>query len=90
MDQLLLEVGVGGILTLLVLREVLPFVQRRNGKGNGNHRRYNQDCALSKVCEMRHESLRELITHVNDNLTAQTALLRDVARDVDSLKGKAR
>lgn len=86
MDQLLTQLGVGGIFALLVIDKVLTFVQRRNGKANAGP--YANGCALSKVCEMRHESIRDLITHVNDNLTAQTALLRDVAGDVKCLKGK--
>ena len=89
MDQALQSGGIVGILVLLIIQQVFAFVQRRNDKG-GNSRRYSQDCALSKVCEMRHESLRDLIVHVNDNLTAQTALLRDVAKDVAVVKGKVR
>jgi hypothetical protein len=88
MDALITQGGVVGILVLLIIDRVLTFVQRRNGKGNS--RAYAGDCALSKVCEMRHTSLRDLITHVNDNLTAQPALLRDVAGDVKCLKGKVR
>jgi hypothetical protein len=85
MEQFLTPAGIVGILLLLLLREVralLQWLNVRNGKGNGN-------CALSKVCEMRHESLRELIKHVNDNLTAQSVLLREVAADVKVLKGQA-
>jgi hypothetical protein len=35
MDAVITQVGVGGIFSLLVIREVLTFVKTRNGKKNG-------------------------------------------------------
>lgn len=73
MDDLIQQVGVIGIFALLVIREILSRT-----KNNGR-----------TVEKMRHQALCELIRGVNDNLTAQTALLRDVSGDVKVLKGKA-
>ncbi len=73
MDDIIQQAGVIGIFALLVIREILSRVRPGNG---------------ATVEKMRHESLRDLIIHVNDNLTAQTALLRDVAKDVAAVKGK--
>jgi hypothetical protein len=88
MDQALQSGGIVGILVLLVLQQVFAFVQRRNGKSGEN-------CALSKVCEMRHnavlgciERMGETLGKINDHLTAQTAVLQDMRKDVEIVKGK--
>ena len=72
MDDLIQQVGVIGIFALLVIREILSRT-----KNNGR-----------TVEKMRHNALCELIRGVNDNLTAQSVLLREVAKDVTELKGR--
>lgn len=80
MDNLLVELGVGGIFALLIIREVLPAIRRRNGN--------NKDCAFNEVCRMRHDTLKGLIKSVNENISAQTVLLREICKEVLEIKGR--
>ncbi len=72
MDDLIQQGGVVGIFILLAGRAILD-----RWRGNG-----------ATVEKMRYDALRGLMKSVNDNLTAQTALLRDVSKDVAIVKEK--
>lgn len=79
MDGSVLEIGVGAVVALMVIKEVIPHL-RRNGSP--------KDCALSKVCEMRHDVLKDLLLSVNENISAQTALLRALCQEMREIKNR--
>ncbi len=68
------QIGVGGILAVLIIREVLGFLKGHNPS--------------TEIEKMRHNELKNLIKVVNENISAQTALLREMCREILDLKGK--
>ncbi len=86
------QFGIPGILLLLLLREIVPLLSKsvdrvRNGK---NDRRYSSGCALSSVCEARHDVLRVQLETLTKSVEAQTVVLQEIARDVAVLKSLGR
>ena len=65
------EIGVGGIMAILILQTVLPFMGRKNGNA---------------IHQVMHDELKTLIATVNDNISAQTGILRDLCREIRKSK----
>jgi len=75
MEDKLMELGVGGIFALLVLQTVVPFIKRKNGN----------NCS-DQTMQVMHNELKTLIATVNDNISAQTGILRDLCREIRKIK----
>lgn len=80
MDDRILEIGVGAVVALMIIKEVLPHLRR-----NGRHVE-GKTCEYSQVCKLRHDALKMLINSVNDNISAQTCLLRDICKEIRDVK----
>ena len=74
MDELLTQVGVGGIFAILVIREVFSFLEKRNGKKEGDQ------TLEGKLVSIGKENL-SIAKEINDTVT-KTHDMHDV-RDGD-------
>lgn len=71
----LTEIGVGGIFALMVLNLVLPYFKRGT-----------PECTYSQICKLRHDNLEGLIKAVNENISAQTVILRELCIEITKIK----
>jgi hypothetical protein len=72
----LTQLGIGGILAVLILKEVLPYVVNAQKKSsNGSSCRY-VDPELAKLRTL--EISNEVSERMNKQLAEQTVLLRDI------------
>jgi hypothetical protein len=87
MDQLITQVGVGGVIALLVIREVLNYLKGRNGTNDKNE---NIECVRRKefedhkkavrytdTCDKVHEGIQRQFNHLNDSLNRIEKLIRN-------------
>lgn len=81
MDDLTTQgAGVLAVFAFLVIKElislVVVLVRGKRGCGNG------------EVERVRYDALTSLIKTVNENISAQTGILRDMARELMKIKSK--
>jgi len=92
MDSILTQLGVGGILVVLVLREVLPYVRGKNNKGFVDkqcvecfrlirelHTMHNQKDNDGVYVWYVRRSLEEAIVKLGENIEHQTTVFRELA-----------
>lgn len=58
------EIGVGGILAVMILKEVLPFVTN-GGQSKG------------EIAKMRHREIRESLGRIHTSIEKQTSLYQE-------------
>lgn len=100
MEQKILEVGVGGIVALLMVREVLTFVQKRkNGYANNGLGRVADEVHwLKEIHDQRdadgvpvwyvRRSLEDAIRGLSDNVANQTELMREMVKEIKTISAR--
>lgn len=79
-----MEIGVGGIFALMVIRETLNFIKaRRNGKNNNDSMQELMVAADKALRE--HEDLRSRYKLLQDALEKQTTILGDVRDGIHNI-----
>lgn len=90
MEQYLTEVGVAGVLALLILDKVFAFVKKRNGGDQGRLIKdlwdwHNvHDTEGVKLWYVR-KSLEDAIKQLADNIGVQTSVLRKMHEELKDL-----
>jgi hypothetical protein len=79
MDELLTQLGVGGIFALLIIREVLGFLSKRKERGNGNGNGNGKPAMTAAV----QSDLFQLLREINEG-TKELVRLHDV-KDEDGV-----
>ena len=88
MDQLITQIGVGGVFALLVIREVLNYMKGRNSNGTGvdvhskcvgreEFDEHKKAVRYTDTCDKVHEGIQRQFTHVNESLTRIENLIRN-------------
>ena len=76
MNETLTQLGVGGIFAVLMVREVLSFLRRKNG--HGSHHEVEQAA--------RRIALESAVVDLAENIKVQTTLFKDLARDMQEMR----
>ena len=81
MDELITQVGVGGILAILILREVLPFTRngkaRTNGIARGEFERLKENVRYRDTCDKIHDAIQRQHNEVREDLREIKSLIRN-------------
>lgn len=77
MDDLLTQIGVGGLFSLMILREVFGFLKQRNGNGGAKRKRSVTDLIKEK---------EKSTDDINRKLDELELTLKAIMRTVDALK----
>lgn len=83
MGELVTHVGVGGILAILVIREVLNFLKARNGEASRNYGisrdefdRHKTEVRYRDTCDDRHEAIQRQFADLRSDLSEIKDLIR--------------
>lgn len=104
MDSLLLQIGVGGIFSILVLREVFSYLTKRNGsvdagrlkhiddvisaRDQQNERLIYREPGIRAVLEKLTETIEKTGREQTDAITGQTRWLQRVDDRLDSIESR--
>ena len=83
MDDMLTQLGVGGLIAVLLVREILGFLKHKNGNGNGNgsHSRVERALALE-----RWKAVEEAIRASTASIRNNTQVLSTLAHHVEETR----
>lgn len=89
MDEALTQLGVGAIVAILIIREVLAFLKTKNGSNSGNS--YKSDISSECIRTIsRIENQVDKIKHgLNNNFTVINGIhhqIQEIRREVKELK----
>ena len=99
MESMLLEIGIGGIVALMILKEVFVFLKSRNDTKNEVDMYHvahqidelykwhdKDDPSTGAKIWYFQKSLEEALVRLNSNLEIQTQVLQDLYRDMKETK----
>ena len=76
MNDAVMQLGVGGIFAILMVRETLSWWHRKNG--HGSHHKVEQAA--------RRITLENAVIDLAENIKIQTTLFKDLARDMKEMR----
>lgn len=82
MNETLTQLGVGGIFAILVIREVLEFLKRKNGNGAKNMAgQLSPEDWHGRMTRMHHESAEAIMQDMRQLLISRNEELRRIIRE---------
>lgn len=89
MDEALTQLGVGAIVAILIIREVLTFLKTKNGNSGGNSHKPDISSECIRTIARIEDQVGKIKHGLNNNFTVMNGIhhqIREVRTEVKELK----
>ena len=89
MDEALTQLGVGAIVAILIIREVLAFLKTKNGNNGGNSHKPDISSECIRTISRIEDQVGKIKHGLNNNFTVNNAIhhqIQEIRSEVRELK----